>query len=185
MTLLDAPGHQDFVPNMIAGTAQADAAILVVDGSHGGFEPGFRPQSASGTANGTTGSSSSSNAPVGQTREHVHVARSIGIKQLAVVITKLDTCEYSEDRFKEVQGTLAPFLATCGFKAPQWLPAAAPAGQNVSVVATDERLACWWPQGPTVVDAINAFEPVARPSSAFQTARALSCKRASVCVQLA
>ena len=63
-----------------AGTAQADAALLVVDGSRGGFEAGFSGSSGGG----------------GQTREHAQLARSLGIDQLAVVVTKLDTCDFSQ-----------------------------------------------------------------------------------------
>ena len=70
---------------MIAGAAQADAALLIVDGSSGGFESGFDP--ATGMGGG------------GQTREHAQLARSLGVEQAAVVITKLDTCGFSQDRF--------------------------------------------------------------------------------------
>lgn len=68
---------------VLAGAAQADAALLVVDGSVGGFEAGFSDSAGGG----------------GQTREHAQLARSLGIEQLAVVVTKLDTCGFSEVRF--------------------------------------------------------------------------------------
>ena len=167
VTLLDAPGHKDFVPAMISGAAQADAAILVVDGSHGGFEASFQAaRSADGAAaHGRDNAGGAQHS--GQLREHVHVARSMGIKQLAIAITKLDTCEFSEARFREVQGQLEPFLGQCGYKDVQWLPAAAPAGQNVSTAPTESRLAAWWPGGHTLLDAIDAFQPVARASRAL------------------
>jgi hypothetical protein len=96
---------------------------------------------------------------VGQTREHVHIARSAGIKQLAVVVTKLDTCAYDQARFAEIQGVLGPFLQSCGYAKPQWLPVSAPGGENVCQPPCDARLAAWWPEGRTLVDALDAFAP--------------------------
>ncbi|GMH43071.1 hypothetical protein BSKO_10993 [Bryopsis sp. KO-2023] len=150
VTLLDAPGHRDFVPNMISGAAQADAAMLCVDGSISGFEAGF--EVAGRTAGG------------GQTREHAQLARTLGIEQLAVVVTKLDTCGFSKDRFEEVKALLLPFLLSCGFKEKsiQWLPASAPDGVNLtSPPESDTELGEWW-DGSTVVGAINKFKPISR-----------------------
>jgi elongation factor 1 alpha-like protein len=97
VTLLDAPGHRDFVPNMISGAALADAALLLVDGSPGGFEAGFSPGPEAGQALGLFGSSArDASAAGGQTREHAQLARSLGVEQLAVVVSKLDTCDYSQ-----------------------------------------------------------------------------------------
>jgi hypothetical protein len=161
VTLLDAPGHKDFVPNMIMGAAQADAAVLVIDGSPGGFESSFHPSTPAHSGERCTPTGEG-----GQAREHVRVARSVGIKQIAVVVTKLDMCGYDKRRFDEVRTALAPFLAECGFREPQWLPACAPDGQNVTAPPTDARLSAWWPEGHTVIDAIDRFEDVARPVSA-------------------
>jgi elongation factor 1 alpha-like protein len=161
VTLLDAPGHADFVPNMITGATQADAALLVVDGSPGKFEAGFKGVAAKGATTQPPGSSSKPPSG-GQTREHIQVARSVGVQQLAVAVTKLDLCGYDETRFEEVKAQLGPFLAACGYKEPQWLPVDAPSGQNVTAAPIDERLARWWPEGSTLLDAIDRFVPVER-----------------------
>ena len=178
VTMLDAPGHQDFVPNMITGAAQADAALLVIDGSPGGFEAGFGSKPAAASA---------APAHAGQTREHVHIARSCGVKQLAVVVTKLDTCGYSEERFDEIKAQLGPFLKTSGFPKPLWLPVSAPQGENVAAPPQDPRLASWWNASACLVDVIDKFEPVAgltgvpteqgRPHHACCTACAQTVRR--------
>ncbi|KAJ9529429.1 hypothetical protein QJQ45_013713, partial [Haematococcus lacustris] len=154
VTLLDAPGHRDFVSNMIGGAAQADAALLVVDGAPGGFEAGFEGSGAAG-------------AGCGQTKEHAQLARSLGVEQLAVVVTKLDVAGYDQARYDSIKARLAPFLKqTCGFKdaqcAPscaaqvQWLPAVGPSGDNLVGLAAGSGLGAWW-QGPTLVQAIDRF----------------------------
>lgn len=153
VTLLDAPGHRDFVPNMIAGAAQADAALLVVDGSIGGFESGF--------AMATPGNMSGG----GQTREHAQLIRSLGIEQIAVVITKLDMGGYSQERFNAIRSELEPFLVqSCGFKKQQvqWLPAVGPTGENLINPPKDPLLQSWFVDGPTVAQAIDSFIPTHR-----------------------
>jgi len=90
------------LPRAPAGAAQADAALLLVDGSPGGFEAGF--EGAEGGSNGHAGGAGGAaalgfgGAGGGQTREHAQLARSLGVEQLAVVVSKLDTCDYSQAR---------------------------------------------------------------------------------------
>eukprot|EP00798_Chlamydomonas_sp_ICE-L_P032723 gene32723-3607_t len=144
VTLMDAPGHRDFVPNMISGAAQADAALLLVDASIGGFESGFDGGGGGG---------------YGQTREHAQLARSLGVEQMAVVISKLDMVDFSQERFEHIKSVMLPFLTkTCGFKetALQWLPALGPTGENLVTKPTEALLTAWW-SGPTVVAAIDHF----------------------------
>ncbi|CAD7698398.1 unnamed protein product [Ostreobium quekettii] len=153
VTLMDAPGHRDFVPHMIGGASQADAALLLVDGSIGGFEAGFQ---ASGPGLRGTGG--------GQTREHAQLARSLGIEQVAVVISKLDSCDFSQDRFESVKAQLIPFLKQCGFKERniQWLLAAAPLGINMTERPSKDNTLLAWFQGPSVVESIDNFMPIRR-----------------------
>ena len=124
--LLDAPGHRDFVPNAIAGAAQADAACLVVDASRGAFESGFRDFEP-GSAGGGGGASA------GQTREHVRLARSLGVDRLIVAVSKMDACAYAQARFEEIKRALAPFLRKSGFADDRvaWVPVSGTDGTNL------------------------------------------------------
>ncbi len=97
-TIIDAPGHRDFVKNMITGASQADVAILVVSAKKGEFEAGMSPE--------------------GQTREHILLAKTMGIDQMIIAVSKMDITEppYSEKRFMEIIDILAKFLKAVGYK---------------------------------------------------------------------
>ncbi|KAJ9474783.1 Elongation factor 1 alpha-like protein [Pseudozyma hubeiensis] len=142
-TLLDAPGHRDFIPNMISGAAQADSALLVVDSIQGAFEAGFGPN--------------------GQTREHALLVRSLGVQQLVIVVNKLDAVAYSQDRYDEIVGKVRPFLTSCGFDAAKlkFVPCGGSVGENLAVREEGGALSAWY-SGPTLVEVLDALEPPAR-----------------------
>ncbi|KAL8057356.1 hypothetical protein ABFS82_04G180300 [Erythranthe guttata] len=139
IVLLDSPGHRDFVPNMISGATQADAAIIVVDASLGSFEAGI-------------------DATGGQTKEHAQLVRSFGVEQVIVVVNKMDVVEYSKERFDTVKEKLRTFLRSCGFKDSSilWVPASAMENQNLVANASDVRLS--WFKGPCLLDAIDSLQ---------------------------
>ncbi|SCV71973.1 BQ2448_4667 [Microbotryum intermedium] len=137
-TLIDAPGHRDFIPNMISGAAQADTAVLVVDGSSGAFEKGFEGG--------------------GQTREHAVLVRSLGVQQLIVAVNKLDTVGWAQSRFEAIQEQLSPFLTQSGFQPSKvsFVPVGAMSGENL-VKRRNEILRAWY-EGPTLVEQLDRLE---------------------------
>lgn len=143
VTLLDAPGHRDFIPAMISGAAQADVALMVVDGSPGEFEAGFQRN--------------------GQTREHAWLVRSLGVKEIVVGINKMDMVGWSQDRYDDIVDALRPFLASAGFAAAKtiFLPLAAMEGTNVADTALPE--AASWYKGPTLVQSLDKVDVPERP----------------------
>ncbi|XP_058806041.1 protein HBS1 isoform X2 [Phymastichus coffea] len=143
ITLLDAPGHKDFIPNMITGATQADVALLVVDATRGEFETGFD----SG----------------GQTREHALLLRSLGVSQLAVVVNKLDTVDWSKERFNEIVNKLSTFLKQAGFRdIVTFVPCSGLSGENIVMKPKAEGLSSWY-TGLTLVEVIDSFKCPERP----------------------
>ncbi|CAI7833584.1 unnamed protein product, partial [Closterium sp. NIES-53] len=150
VVLLDAPGHRDFVPSMIAGTAQADAALLVIDATPGAFEAGM--------GGGQGGED------VGQSKEHAQIARSLGVEQLCVVVNKMDSAGFERGEFERIRGVLGPFLTRqCGFRegGVRWVPLSGLQGENLDSAPTDDRLKKWY-TGPTLLEAIDSFSPPPR-----------------------
>ncbi|KAH9210290.1 hypothetical protein DL95DRAFT_526392 [Leptodontidium sp. 2 PMI_412] len=140
-TILDAPGHRDFIPNMIAGAAQADFAVLVVDASTGSFESGLK----------------------GQTKEHALLVRSMGVQRLIIAINKLDTVSWSQDRFLEIQNQVSAFLTAAGFqpKNISFIPCSGLLGDNIARTSTENDLTSWY-TGPTLVQELDNSEPITR-----------------------
>ncbi|MEM4682584.1 MAG: translation elongation factor EF-1 subunit alpha [Ignisphaera sp.] len=126
-TIIDAPGHRDFIKNMITGASQADVAVLAVSAKKGEFEAGMSPE--------------------GQTREHILLAKTMGIDNLIIAITKMDTTEppYSEKRFIEIIEILTKFLKVVGYKLESItvVPTAAWVGDNVTKYSQNMP---WWNQ---------------------------------------
>lgn len=142
-TVIDAPGHRDFVKNMITGASQADAAILIVSAKKGDYEAG-------------TGAG-------GQTREHVFLAYTLGVNQLVVGITKMDdpTVKWSQERFEEVREGIADLLKITGYRPDRinFVPVSGWTGDNL--IAPSKNMP--WYKGPTLVQALDTFSVPAKP----------------------
>ncbi|XP_048035244.1 LOW QUALITY PROTEIN: HBS1-like protein [Megalobrama amblycephala] len=143
VTLMDAPGHKDFIPNMITGAAQADVAVLVVDASRGEFEAGFEAG--------------------GQTREHGLLVRSLGVTQLAVAVNKMDQVNWQQERFQEIVSKLGHFLKQAGFKDSDvyYIPTSGLSGENLTTRSKIAELTAWY-TGPCLLEQIDAFKPPQR-----------------------
>lgn len=139
-TILDAPGHKDFIPNMIAGASQADFAVMVIDASTGSFESGLK----------------------GQTKEHALLVRSMGVQRLIIAVNKLDTVGWSKDRFDEISQQVSAFLTQAGFnpKNVSFVPCSGLLGDNITRRSEDPRVG--WYSGKTLVEELDASEPVTR-----------------------
>jgi elongation factor 1 alpha-like protein len=138
VNLLDAPGHKDFIPNMITGASIADCAILVINSTKGEFETGFEQG--------------------GQTREHSLLIRSLGISQLAVAVNKMDTCDWSKQRFDEICVKMGSFLKQVGYKENElaFIPCSGLMGENLTKKPENCPLNQWY-TGGTILDCINNF----------------------------
>ncbi|XP_065337939.1 eukaryotic peptide chain release factor GTP-binding subunit ERF3A [Cloeon dipterum] len=144
-TILDAPGHKSFVPNMIGGAAQADLAVLVISARKGEFETGFDRG--------------------GQTREHAMLAKTAGVRHLVVLINKMDdpTVEWSEERYNECRDKLMPYLKKLGFN-PQkdltFMPCSGLTGLGLKE-KIDENL-CPWYRGEAFIPYIDQLPSLGR-----------------------
>lgn len=178
-TILDAPGHRDFVPNMISGAASADCGILVVAATTGEFEAGFAKGGGGGGGNYTATSGDEDGgggtaACCGQTREHVLLSRGLGVTQFIVAVNKLDAADpaWSEQRFEEIKSSMTSFLKEVGYREKNItvVPVSGLTGVNVHLkegkISQDEddgwmALRKWY-KGPTLVEAMDSFNPAKR-----------------------
>ncbi|CAO2834420.1 unnamed protein product [Amaranthus hypochondriacus] len=151
-TILDAPGHKSYVPNMISGASQADIGILVISARKGEFETGYEKG--------------------GQTREHVLLAKTLGVSKLIVVVNKMDepTVGWSKERYDEIESKMIPFLKSSGYnvkKDVQFLPISGLVGSNLKT-RVDKSVCPWW-DGPCLFEVLDAVEVPARdPSGPFR-----------------
>ena len=143
-TVIDAPGHRDFIKNMITGTSQADIAILVIDSSVGGFEAGISKD--------------------GQTREHALLAFTLGVKQMIVACNKMDdvSVKYGEGRYKEIKAEVSTYLKKVGYKPMKipFVPISGWMGDNMIDKSTNMP----WYKGPYLLEALDNANPPKRPS---------------------
>lgn len=140
-TAIDAPGHKDFVPQMISGVSQADFALLVVDSITGEFESGFTMD--------------------GQTKEHTIIARNLGLSKLCVVVNKMDKENWSEERFEDIKIQMTEFLTSSdiGFADDQidFVPISGLTGNNV--VKKDSSIKNFeWYRGPTLSNYLEGIQ---------------------------
>ena len=127
-TIIDAPGHRDFVKNMITGTSQADAAVLVVSAKEG-VQP--------------------------QTKEHAFLAQVMGLKQLIIAVNKMDEMKYEQKAFDTLKAEISKLLTTVGYKMESilFVPVSAWVGDNVAKASSNLT----WYKGPTLVEALDTL----------------------------
>jgi len=143
-TIIDAPGHRDFIKNMITGTSQADVAMLVVSSAKGEFETGI--------------------SETGQTREHALLAYTLGVKQMIVLVNKVDSdsVNYSQERFNEIKEEVTGYLKRIGYN-PETIPFVPVSGWlGDNMIEKSENLT--WYTGPTLFEALDSVTPPKRPS---------------------
>ena len=144
-TVIDAPGHRDFVKNMITGASQADAAVLFVSAKKGEFEAGI--------------------GAGGQTREHAFLAFTLGIRQLIVAVNKQDdiSVNYSKERYEEIKNEVSRMLRMVGFKVDKinFIPVSGWTGENL--LEKTPKLA--WYTGPTLMEGLDLLEIPAKPTN--------------------
>lgn len=142
-TIIDAPGHRDFIKNMITGTSQADVAILIIAAGQGEFESGISKE--------------------GQTREHALLAFTMGVKQMIVAINKMDdkSVNWDQKRYEEIKKEVSDFLKKIGYNPEKipFIPISGWHGDNMLEKSDNMK----WYSGPTLIGALDELEPPKRP----------------------
>jgi elongation factor 1-alpha len=146
-TVIDAPGHRDFVKNMVTGASQADGAVLFISAKRGEYEAGTNPG--------------------GQTREHAFLAKTLGVDQMVVAVNKMDdpTVNWSQQRYDEVKDGVSRLLKMVGYDVGKihFVPTSGWTGDNLYNKSTNIP----WYKGPTVFEALDEFvvpeKPIDRP----------------------
>jgi len=154
VTVIDAPGHRDFIKNMITGTSQADCAVLIIAAGVGEFEAGISKD--------------------GQTREHALLAYTLGVKQLIVAVNKMDTTKWSESRYEEIVKETSNFIKKVGYnpKGVPFVPISGWHGDNMIEKSSNMTWFKGWSKeskagaskGFTLLESIDSIEPPVRPS---------------------
>jgi len=143
-TVIDAPGHRDFVKNMVTGASQADGAILMISAKRGEYEAGTNPG--------------------GQTREHAFLAKTLGVNQLVVAVNKMDdpSVDWSEQRYEEVKDGISRLLKMVGYDPSKinFVPTSGWTGDNL--VEKSDKLP--WYNGPSLLEALDTFELPPKPT---------------------
>nr|BAN39311.1 elongation factor 1-alpha 1 [Entamoeba histolytica] len=140
-TIIDAPGHRDFIKNMFTGTSQADVAILIVAAGTGEFEAGISKN--------------------GQTREHILLSYTLGVKQMIVGVNKMDAIQYKQERYEEIKKEISAFLKKTGYNPDKipFVPISGFQGDNMIEPSTNMP----WYKGPTLIGALDSVTPPERP----------------------
>jgi len=142
-TVIDAPGHRDFVKNMVTGASQADAAVLFVSAKRGEFEAGI--------------------GPGGQTREHGFLAYTLGVNQMVVAINKMDdqSVKWSQERYEEIKNEISRMLKMVGYKVEKipFVPTSGWTGDNLA--KSSDKMP--WYKGPSLFEALDLLETPPKP----------------------
>jgi len=143
VTIIDAPGHRDFIKNMITGTSQADCAVLMIASPAGEFEAGISKN--------------------GQTREHALLAYTLGVKQMIVVINKMDdkSVNWAQARYEEIKKEVASYIKKIGYNPDKvnFVPISGWHGDNMLEKSSN----LGWYKGPTLLEALDEISPPERP----------------------